>query len=583
MKRLICLIICLLLLLTLVPVYTFAETSDGSASSATEDSQPESSEESEEESEEASDPASEEMSDSESSEPEPFVVHEWDWDKETGTLRVTWSAGADTLVEAVLIGTVQYPVNNSDGQFAVTLSELDFGRHTVSYILSCSGFPQKVEDSDPTHVIMLSGIRDTKIELLDNNKRATVRVLDSKFLPVAGVKVHLEAGSTAMTLTTDADGCATFPLLYSDVTHVYTEDLQTDYILYKSAVYPEPPPTTSTDTGMSTTVDPSLTTGMGEDTTTSTETTSTTTVTTEARPVINSTHTSSNSATSTVDSAQSQHATHVGAGTTSTQNNMIVINILTDEGVLESLQLEITDMDESACLMIDPATYAALFNENPNAAILLSILSSNRSYSAEQAKTWLEQELDEFEKDSIQSVTVDLGIIRWDMQAQTGTPATNLPKSSYVIRIPRPQNMESCNHFYIVDMSGDQPGAHTEAIVEAEYIQFTLQNSIGPVAIVACESETGSAKMYTHPLVYVFFALGILLILLAFALLYLFFFRERVLAWLNKRNDVTPDVSDDTDVLGEKSEDEEVQNANTTPEDAVSLDDILRKYSSNDE
>lgn len=484
-----------------------------------------------------------------------FQVESVNWDEDTMSLEVLWSAGEGTVVKSVHIGDMTLAAENADGRIVLLIGDLPYGQHTLAYTVAFDGVEQFIEDN--THTITyIGGELETTITLSEQEGWAVVQITDSYERPVAGVTVHLEAGSTEMMLTTDEDGAVVFPALLSDVTYVFTDSLTVgDTVYLGSSVLLATSDSTTTTTETTEEQEVVATTASTRSTTRRRKTTTEPTTTT----------------TTTVGLA-----THAGAGTTGAEEHFVTINVLTDEGILQLTTLDAADFEEGARLLLEGELYKELAANNKDTAVMLALLTSDKTYSVAQAKSLLDAEQVSYEKDSISTLTMDLGIIYWDIQAQTGFMETDLPQDGhYVIRLPRPANMEGCNNFYVVDMSGDVPGESIKANVDPDYIQFTL-NGLGPVALVACEADMEHVRMYIHPVVYIFYVIGGLLLLLAAVMIYFFFIRKE------PREEADPELAEDEEMLSASAEEDVPQESDDTdfePEEGISLGDFLNKRS----
>ena len=246
--------------------------------------------------------------------------------------------------------------------------------------------------------------------------------------------------------------------------------------------------------------------------------------------------------------------------------------------MLKALSLTGEKLDTDARLLVSPSLYKALAAKGKTVP-MLSLLSGSRTFSAAQAKDLISQELSDYNAQSVRVLTMDLGIQFWNQKAGKGTPLADLPEGEYIIRLPRPADMADCNRFYVVSLAGETVGEPIEAIVEPEYIQFTLSD-LGPVALFACESDMSSAGLYIHPVAFVFLGIGIALLLLAAVMIYFFFIRRDPAAAAAGDMDVSAD--ENADIPAEDGEAADENGTADTDDDRVSLDIFLRDPSDKD-
>ena len=474
-----------------------------------------------------------------------FTVDELLWDNAAKTLTVGWHADTPVTVLTLTVGGTDYPVYTSDSPITLTLDMLSPGSHIVYYSFEALGETHMLEDSE--HCFLYTGETvSTFLTLTEENGEVIVCVTDAFDRPVAGATVRMEVGSTEwIPQTTDENGIVRLSAALSEVTRVWTEDLEKDGVVYTGSVY---------ETTVQTTA-PSRTEPPNQDVVASTASTRRTT--TKPRT----------SATTAATTAASGISTHVGPKTTGAEQDLIALNVVSDEKLLQAFQLTGEKLDSDARLLVSQPLYKALVSGS-RPVPMLSMLSDAHSFSAAQAKELIRQELAEFDSSSIRTQTMDLGILYWDEKAGEGTPLAALPEGEYIIRLPRPASMADCNHFYVVALSDESVGEPIEAIVEPEYIQFTL-SELGSFALFACESDRSEAGLYVHPIAYVFFAIGGSLLILGAVMIYFFFIRREPAA-----ASASPiDAPAETDSLS----------SGTDSSGSVSLDSLLRHSSDEDE
>lgn len=431
-----------------------------------------------------------------------FRVESLSWDNAAKMLTVHWRADTAVSLQMLTIGGTDYPVYISENPLTVTLDALPSGEHTVQYTFEALGETHTFSDSE--HRFFCTGETvSTSITVSEEDGGTVVTVTDDLGRPVAGVTVRVTLGSTDwLPQTTDDNGQVRLSASLSEVTRVQTDDLERDGTVYLGTVYQRTAPTTTTSHTAPSSQDVIGSTASTRRTTTKPRTSQATAATT----------------------AVSGLSTHAGPKTTGAEQDLIALNIVTDEGILKLFSLTGEKLDSDARLLVDRSLYKALADSGKTVP-MLSMLTDAHTFSAAQAKELIRQELSEFDAQSVRTLTMDLGILFWDDKTEKGTPLSALPTGEYIIRLPRPADMADCNHFYVVSLEGETVGEPIEAVVEPEYIQFTL-SELGSIALFACESDRSSAGLYIHPIAYVFFAVGGILLLLAAVMIYFFFIRR---------------------------------------------------------
>ena len=486
--------------------------------------------------------------------PPTFTVTGLQWDETTLTVTVNWAVVEGMTVRVIRAGGVEAMADDTDGEFTATLFGLPYGQHTVEYVVDYNG--EELTFTDAYHVLTYVGGRvETSLTVEEQDGTVWVYVMDTYQRPIEGVTVHLEAGSTGFNAVTDENGCASFPVSLADTTRIYSDELDLGDTQYVGSEYAGLTPPTTPETTTPTTEEVVSTTTKRSTTTRRKRTTATTLATT----------------TTTVG-----YATHAGAGTTGVEDAYVSLNVLSDEKILESMQLSASALDNGARLLVEPTVYEQLVAESEDTAIMLSVLNTDRTITTNQAKAILSENLKGYDTSSIRTVTMDLGLIYWDLKTQTGMVQNDLPEGSYVVRLPLPKIMEECNRVYVVDMSGDEPGEHIEANADTEFVQFTL-NGLGPVALVACQGEDDGAVKYVHPVVYVFFAVGGLLLLLTGVMIYFFFIRKGNTPLLEEENVAEDAALADAEVTDPSENEENGEGVFVDPEEDISLGDFLRR------
>lgn len=485
-----------------------------------------------------------------------FRVDSLSWDNAAKELTVHWQADVEVTLHAITVGGTEYPVYNSENPLTVTLGTLSPGEHTVQYTFEALGETHTFSDSAHSF-FCTGGTVSTSLAVSAENGEVVITVHDAFGRPVSGVTVRVTLGSTDwLPQTTDENGQVHLAASLAEVTRVRTDDFETDDTVYTGAVYEPAAQSTTSSRTTSPNQEVIATTASTRRSTTKPRTSETTEATT----------------------AVSGLSTHVGPMTTGAEQDLIALNLLTDENMLKALSLTGEKLDTDTRLLVSPSLYKALAAKGKTVP-MLSLLSGSRTFSAAQAKTLISQELSDYNAQSVRVLTMDLGIQFWDQKAGKGTPLTDLPEGDYIIRLPRPADMADCNRFYVVSLAGETVGEPIEAVVEPEYIQFTLSD-LGPVALFACESDMSSAGLYIHPIAFVFLTIGIVLLLLAAVMIYFFFIRRDPAAAAAGDIDVSAD--ENTDIPAEDSGADDEYDQADTDDDRVSLDIFLRDPSDKD-
>ncbi len=476
----------------------------------------------------------------------PIEIVDIVWDDAYQHLSITWVPRKDLMIDSIEVNGQKVFLLDSSGSIRkVTLKDLPYGRFFVTY--NCTDGEDTFSYTDEEHsFVVYGGEISTKLYVSsDENGAPLVQVYDAKSTPISGVMVHLITKTGEQVLATDESGKVVFDGEYKDVKRVYSEDLQTEFALFKGQTV-EVEQTTAT-TAPPTTKAP----------------TSKPPKTTKPAP--------STSASATQPTTTQTY--YAGAGTTGVEENMVVLNAILGEGVMETFGLTGSEFDTGARLLVSREIYDSLMTRGNGLPIMLSIFLDNRVLENADILNVLSQQQEKYDSSTILSYVIELGLVFWDAENQTAIPIKDLPYDSYVVRLPRPQKAEEHNRFYVLDMSGDAVGEYVEAIAEPEYVQVTLTN-VNAIALVACEVPFAQSSWHVHPLVYVFIILGSLLLLLGAAMIYLFFiYRPKATAGPVEQANVDLDSEAEDNAIVDVA-DEMVLDDETSFEDMLETDEL---------
>lgn len=481
-----------------------------------------------------------------------FVELRRDYDYDAMKLIVTWnyeSFGDGDELEGVLIGGHEMPFSIESEKLVVDISALDAGIYPVEYVyIPVGGAQATVKASD----MVVSGAAEiTLTPTIHDNGTVTVTARNGSGAPVAGYKVSLIVGSVMVGGETDGNGNykSIYKLQYGQ-TLVY-EGLETMInqsitcaAVAKQTMVRQRPATTTTTTVPTTTTTGSETTGETTDTTGEGETTETTGETTEATTV-GTTATTAPTSSSSVATGGMTNASVYGQGTTAVRKDQIALNVSTDVGMLELFGCEFDHFSDNARFLVSKADYEKLVGRTRNSLMLNVLMPAEQASEAQvDAALALDNAFAEF-GDTRSWITMKTSFLMLDKEGKI-VPVTAVPLgATYTVELPIPDSMSDHSTFAVTIQDGDGLQKPIKITAEDGVIRFGIQSM--EVFTVIGLGEGGSQVGGIPTLAIILLVIGVLLLVAAGVLLWLFVFRKPAA----KKEQAAPEIVPTPEVSGD--------------------------------
>lgn len=466
-------------------------------------------------------------------------------------LSVTWNwdelpEGANFSLISVTVGETVCVMSNEGNVHMADITDVPAGRHTVSYTYALDG---RVYEATSAQELIKIGFLAVTLDIVINaDGSVTVTATDDNGRRVPNYPLTLTLGAMTYNEKTGADGTFTsrIRLEYGQAASCTSSGMTADGITYTEAsqvevVYQKPTTTTTTEPTTTTTTGPE-----GETTTTiegePTETTTTTEqkkTTTTYKPV-NAT---------TVPTTMPSYATILGPATTAVKNDKIAVNVSLDENILNLFDLKVADFNNTARMLIDKEDYNNLVGRNHQ--LMLNVLTPPMQATDAQVANAIanQSKFSGYDEEHRVAITFDLSFLLTDKMGNV-VPVSALPlNSTYIVQLPVPAGMRSCDKLAITLFDGDELMAPMEVTVNNGYFQLEI-NSLEPYTLIGFRDGEGSAAGGSSVLLIVLLVVGILLLVGAAVLLYLFVLRKPVPKKPAPRREIpVPDTFDENDIF----------------------------------
>ena len=464
---------------------------------------------------------------------------------------VTWNFedfGEGDELESVLVGGQEMTFDIQDGKLLVDIASLDAGVYPVEYVyIPADGEQTSVQGID---LIKNGDAEVTLSHEIRDDGTVTVKAVNGSGVPVAGYQLSLTVGSIRVNGTTDAQGAyvARYRLSYGDTLMYEGKETYDGVICYaaveQKTVVREQPVTTTPPTSATTTTMTQTTT---EVTTTTTETTTATTeaTTTTGKPTVGTTASTGPSSSGSIAPGGKTNASVFGPGTTSTQKDQVALNVSTDTGMLALFGCESDGFDDQARFLVSKEDYKKLVGRTGN-SLMLNVLTPAEQASEAQVEEALSQNADFGEYgDKYSWVTMQTSFLMLDKEGNV-VPVTAVPiDATYTVELPIPDSMSDHSTFLITLTDGDGLQEPIKITAEDGILRFGIQSM--EVFTVIGFGEGGSKVGGIPTTAIVLLVVGILLLVAAGILLWLFVFRKPK----EKKEETKPVVAPTPEVSGD--------------------------------
>lgn len=459
------------------------------------------------------------------------------------SLQITWNsneATADTEIEDILIGGNSFNFTMKDDKtLEVDTSDLAAGVYTVTYEYVVGATQKTATGAD----LIMSGVANVTLSaVINGDGTVTVTAKNASGAPIAGYDLLLTIGNmSGITGKTNANGAYTSYITAEIGQTVTYEGKMTTvgevtYAATAQQSVKRQQVTTTTTTVPTTTATTTTESTDTTETTTTEESTETTTTVTESTTTV---------ATTTVDKEAGASTTKVhtnetvlGAGTTAIKDGKVVINVSTDEAVLQLFGCDANAFAGKARLFMSQDDYTGLIGRNNDNLLMLNVLTSNQPVSETQLRAALADAsaFAGYAETERTWITFDLSFLILDKAGNT-VPVSAMPiDSTYTVELPVPASMKKCDELAITLMDGD--GLMTPVKVAVSGGTFKLQiNALEPYTLIGFGAESSGNAGGVSIWVVLLFVAGILLLAGAGVLLYLFVLRKPAPAAQSKAED----------------------------------------------
>ena len=376
--------------------------------------------------------------------------------------------------------------------------------------------------------------------------KLTVKAVDATGTPAVGYTVSLVLQGMPETVSTNEQGVQTSAFTVDEGKTATFEGVETPTA---SVIYEACAKQTLTRQATATTTDAPNTTTVAEETTTTVSGETTTTVTEE---------TTDQQAAVTVGTTASTTATVKGNSTTAVEDGRIAMNALTDTALLEDFGFTRQEFLSKARLLVSEADYQLLVGRTGNIP-MLSVRTSATAITPAMVHAALTNvsEFSSYAEDQRQLQTFDLSLL---MISRNGNevPVTALPDDIlYTVQLPIPTGMKDCAAYAITVMDGDNLMTPQKLEVKNGMFELTINSLEAYTLIGFGVAEDNGAGGMSWRLTVLLIA-GILLIVGAGVLLYLFVFR--------KPDETAPAVAGDAQTESREDSDTDIFSGRTDME-----------------
>lgn len=437
---------------------------------------------------------------------------------ESGSFSMEWNYNdpgntKGARITAMIVAGETYSVRSSlfnRGRITATLpNDIPYGRSSLSYVFQVEG----EEVVLPAEDLVRTGTTSVTIELSIEGGRIRAAVTDSMGNPVPGLPLTLTVGSTTLPAQeTGEDGTVTFtgvssPAAGTQVRCDAAEMTTADGVTYLAATASL---TVTEDPGSAS---PSTTTGSGS---TSVET---------PPPVTTRRRTNATTKKNETTTTARTYETIRGAGTTSVEDDNIVVNVTFDEGVVGQFGLNNSDFEGRARFLIPQETYAELMSGN-NGTLMLTARYSPIQVTDQQISAAISNlsKYSLYHAESIERVTLNLALL-FTGQDGTEMEVTSLPEAQYVVQLPVPASMQNVGLVAVAATSEESIATPVEVQVEDGYLRFTTRY-LSTFTILGFTEADSSTISKTPTVALVLIIVGVLLLAGACLLMYFFVFRK---------------------------------------------------------
>ncbi len=329
------------------------------------------------------------------------------------------------------------------------------------------------EDTDTT-TTAAEDDTDTAIKtvliVLEKDGKIAARVTTASRIPVAGIRVALQIGTTKMPGTlTNEEGYAEFNYAFpQDDTYIYcyTEPTMIGNTLYAGAAAGVgkqfAADTTVSDT-TETTVDSGSTTTAGSTTYRTYHTTGT--VPTEAVETL---------------------TRYTATGTTGMEETHITLDFSFDSGILDVFKAEEKDFAKIAKLLLTPECYTRMLG-GVNGVLAMSAATSETAVTDEQITAAVADDavLSLIDPSKVERIVMDLSMQLLDTATGEFTDVWNIAEGDYVIQLPIPHSMRSAQTIAVAAVTADGVSTPVYAHISKDgFIRFESTSPAGTIVIL---------------------------------------------------------------------------------------------------
>ncbi len=344
----------------------------------------------------------------------------------------------------------------------------------------------------------------TRLIILEYNGKLAARLTDETGVPVPGVAVSIQIGSTILPATTDENGYAVLPFDMPEkgtYIHCSTEPTFVNGVLYAAAA-------ASTGTTVTTA------------STSSTQEQEAETIVTTASPTYNRTTKVTSSKRTTAPPTWYTYAATTGA-----EETYVSLGFSFESGLLDSFKTDEIAFRNTARLLLTPETYAQIISDMKG-TLLMTAAASAAEVTDEQIAAALQGDalLSRTDAKDVERVVIDMAL---KLQSPTGkqTDVWSLAADSYVVQLPIPHSMRSAKAIAVAAVTANGISAPVYTTVSKDgFLRFDTTAPVGTIVLLGFKNSiltafTGDSAV----LAIIFLVLGILCIGGA-VFLYIYFF-----------------------------------------------------------
>ncbi len=372
---------------------------------------------------------------------------------------------------------------------------------------------------------------ETKLMILEKDGKIAARLATAAGVPVAGVPVSVQIGSTKMpAVTTDAQGYAVFSYAFpQDNTYIYC---YTALTLVGNTSYKAAAAAVGKQGGNDTTT--SQTEGTTDGAATTAATTLATTVSTQQATTVKKTQDAE------------KLTVYTATGTTGKEGTHVLLDFSFDSGVLNAFKMEQNAFTKAAKLLLTPDCYTKMMAET-NGALTMSVSTLDITVTDEQIAAAMAEDvvLSSDDAADVERIVLDLSLQRYNTQTAVFSDVSNVAQGDYVIQLPIPQSMRSAQTIAVAAATVDGISKPVYAHISKDgFFRFETTTPVGAIVVLGMKGSvpgawTGHAVGWAITL----FVIGLLCIVGA-VLLYVRYVRRPKA----KKSEAAADESEQIDV-----------------------------------